>query len=50
MHSVVVVNLTLLYINFEAVSPVKTGIQPNNTGFRVKPGITNKATISETQH
>jgi hypothetical protein len=36
------VNLTLLYINSEAVIPAKAGIQPRNTGFRVKPGMTNK--------
>ena len=35
-------NLTLLYINSEAVIPAKAGIQPRNTGFRVKPGMTNK--------
>jgi hypothetical protein len=43
------VNLTLLYINSEVVIPANTlkgngaGIQPKNTGFRVKPGMTNKA-------
>jgi hypothetical protein len=37
-----VVNLTLLYINFEPVIPAKAGIQPRNTGFRVKPGMTNE--------
>jgi hypothetical protein len=45
-----VVNLTLLYINSEAVIPAKAGIQPKNTGFPrikygaslVKPGMTNK--------
>jgi len=36
-----VVNLTLLYKNSEAVLPANTGIQPKNTGFRVKPGMTN---------
>jgi hypothetical protein len=44
------VNLTLLYINSEAVIPAKAGIQPRNTGFprikygagSVKPGMTNK--------
>jgi len=35
-------NLTLLYINSEAVIPAKAGIQLRNTGFRVKPGMTNK--------
>jgi hypothetical protein len=44
-----VVNLTLLCINSEVVIPANTlkgtgaGIQPQNTGFRVKPGMTNKA-------
>jgi hypothetical protein len=37
------VNLRLLYINSEVVIPAKAGIQPKNTGFRVKPGMTNKA-------
>jgi hypothetical protein len=36
------VNPTLLYINSEVVIPAKAGIQPRNTGFRVKPGMTNK--------
>jgi len=48
-----VVNLTLLYINFEVVIPAKAGIQSKNTGFprikygagSVKPGMTNKAKI-----
>jgi hypothetical protein len=35
------VRLTLLYINSEAVIPAKAGIQLKNTGFRVKPGMTN---------
>ncbi len=34
------VRLTLLYINFEAVIPAKAGIQFGKTGFRVKPGMT----------
>ena len=38
-----VANLTLLYINSGAVIPAKAGIQPKNTGFRVKPEMTNKA-------
>jgi hypothetical protein len=33
---------TLLYINSVAVIPAKAGIQLRNTGFRVKPGMTNK--------
>jgi hypothetical protein len=36
------VNLALLYINSGAVIPAKAGIQPGNTGFRVKPGMTNE--------
>ncbi len=35
-------NLTLLYINSEAVIPAKAGIQIRNTGFRVKPGMTKR--------
>jgi len=34
-----VVNLTLLYVNSEAVIPAKAGIQIENAGFRVKPGM-----------
>jgi hypothetical protein len=34
--------LTFLYTNSEAVIPAKAGIQPRKTGFRVKPGMTNK--------
>jgi hypothetical protein len=34
------VNGILLYINFEDVIPVETGIQSENTGFRVRPGMT----------
>jgi hypothetical protein len=37
-----VVNLTLLYTDIEAVIPAKAEIQLRNTGFRVKPGMTNK--------
>jgi hypothetical protein len=33
---------TLLYIISEVVIPAKAGIQFKNTGFRVKPGMTNK--------
>jgi len=40
-----VVILTLLYINSEVVIPAKAGIQPRITGFRVKPGMTNKRKI-----
>jgi hypothetical protein len=41
-------HLTLPYINSEAVIPAKAGIQPVNTGFRVKPGMTNiRKEISE---
>ena len=36
----IVVRPTLLYINSKAVIPAKAGIQPINTGFRVKPGMT----------
>jgi hypothetical protein len=35
----IVLNLTLLYINSGAIIPAKAGIQPTNSGFRVKPGI-----------
>jgi hypothetical protein len=35
-------NLTLLYIISEDVIPAKAGIQSINTGFRVKPGMTNR--------
>jgi len=34
--------LTFLYTNSEAVIPAKAGIQLRKTGFRVKPGMTNK--------
>ena len=37
-----VVRPTLLYINSEAVIPAEAGIQHRNTGFRVRPGMTNK--------
>ncbi len=48
-HSVV--NLRLLYISSELVIPAKAGIQPRNTGFRVKPGMTNiREEISESLH
>jgi hypothetical protein len=36
------VNLTLLYIDSEAVIPAKAGIQFRKTGFRIKSGMTNK--------
>ncbi len=36
------VRQTLLYIIYKAVIPAKAGIQLRNTGFRVKPGMTNK--------
>jgi len=36
------VRLKLLCINSKAVIPAKAGIQIENTGFRVKPGMTNK--------
>ena len=32
----------LLYIISQTVIPAKAGIQFRNTGFRVKPGMTNK--------
>ena len=35
-----VVDLTFLYINSKDVIPAKAGIQPINTGFRIKPGMT----------
>jgi hypothetical protein len=44
MPHATVVNLTLLYINLDAVIPAKAGIQPRDTGFRVKPGMTMKGT------
>jgi hypothetical protein len=44
------VNLTLLYITSEAVIPAKAGIQLINTGFRVKPGMTNKGKRFLTHH
>jgi|GEM_PF-6402343 len=37
-----VMNLTLLYIDFRTVIPAKAGIQFKNSGFRVRPGMTNK--------
>ncbi len=45
-----VVRLTLLYISSEAVIPAKAGIQIENTGFRVKPGMTIKAKGLLTQY
>ena len=45
-----VVRLTLLYIISEAVIPAKAGIQFRNTGFRVKPGMTNKVKGLLTQY
>jgi hypothetical protein len=44
------VRLTLLYISSEAVIPAKAGIQIENTGFRVKPGMTIKAKGLLTQY
>jgi hypothetical protein len=35
---------TLLYMSSEVVIPAKAGIQIENTGFRVKPGMTIKVT------
>jgi hypothetical protein len=40
MINISVVNLTLLYINSEAVIPAKPGIHLGKTGFLVKPGMT----------
>jgi hypothetical protein len=45
-----VVRLTLLYISSEAVIPAKAGIQIENTGFRVKPGMTIKVKGLLTQY
>jgi hypothetical protein len=45
-----VVNLTLLYINSEAVIPAKPGIHLGKTGFRVKPGMTIKVKGLLTHH
>ena len=45
-----VVNLTPLYISSEIVIPAKAGIQFINTGFRVKPGMTNKGKRFLTDH
>ena len=39
----IVVRPTLLYTIPRALIPPKAGIQSRNTGFRVKPGMTNKA-------
>jgi hypothetical protein len=32
----------LLYIDSKGIIPAKAGIQLKNTGFRVKPGMTDK--------
>jgi hypothetical protein len=40
----------LLYISSQAVIPAKAGIQIENTGFRVKPGMTIKAKGLLTQY
>ena len=45
-----VVRPTLLYISSEAVIPAKAGIQIENTGFRVKPGMTIKVKGLLTQY
>ena len=45
-----VVRPTLLNIRSEAVIPAKAGIQIENTGFRVKPGITTKVKGLLTQY
>ena len=37
-----VMRLTLLYNDSGAVIPAKAGIQLRNTGFRIKPGMTDK--------
>ncbi|OGP92434.1 MAG: hypothetical protein A2156_13950 [Deltaproteobacteria bacterium RBG_16_48_10] len=37
-----VANLILLYTYSEAVIPAKAGIHWRETGFRVKPGMTNR--------
>ena len=42
--------LTLLYISSEDVIPAKAGIQIENTGFRVKPGMTIKVKGLLTQY
>ena len=42
--------LTLLSISSEAVIPAKAGIQIENTGFRVKPGMTIKVKGLLTQY
>jgi hypothetical protein len=44
------VRLTLLNINFEGVIPANAGIQLENTGFRVKPGMTIKGNGFMTHH
>ena len=45
-----VVRPTLLNIRSEAVIPAKAGIQIENTGFRVKPGMTIKVKRLLTQY
>ena len=45
-----VVRPTLLYISCETVIPAKAGIQPQNTGFRVRPGMTIKVKGFLTQY
>ena len=45
-----VVRPRLLYISSEAVIPAKAGTQLRNTGFRVKPGMTNKVKGFLTQY
>ena len=45
-----VVRLRLINISPEAVIPAKAGIQPRNTGFRVKPGMTIKGNGLLTRH
>ena len=35
-------NLTLLYINSEAVIPAKARIESRNTGYRIKPRMTDQ--------
>ena len=57
MFNTSVVNLTLLYINFETVIPAEAGIQIRKTGFpgraragRVKPGMTIKVKLFMTHY
>jgi len=49
-HGTSVVNLTHLCIRSEAVIPWMAGIPLGNTGFRVKPGMTNKGRKFLTHH